>query len=77
MDGQNQPHIWIYDCGCVASRPKEQSCKSFGTRWRVYLTPKSLRLKCRDCGRMHFFELAKAGVQITRFEGKEEMDKNE
>lgn len=68
--------IFIYDCGCVISRPKDPSCRSYGTRWRVFLTSKCIKLKCRDCGRIHSFDLLKPGVQRIGFEGAEEMDKD-
>jgi hypothetical protein len=49
-------HGWqIYDCGCVVGRPQNQHCKSYGTRWRAYLTTQFVILKCRDCGKYHKF----------------------
>ena len=67
--------IEIYDCGCVKTRPKEQSCKSYGTRWRAYLTIKFVKLKCRDCGRLHSFQLQREGVQTIQWmELKDEED---
>lgn len=60
----NMPtRISIFDCGCVPSRPKEQTCNSYGTRWRAYLTLNNegnaikVLLKCRDCGRIRHFAL--------------------
>lgn len=57
----------IFDCGCRPGRPKDVSCKSYGTRFRVYTTSTHVILKCRDCGRMFHFELRRPGVQITIF----------
>lgn len=57
----------IYDCGCVKTRPKEQSCKTYGTRWRAYITTRHLILRCRDCARVHEFELLKHSVERTNY----------
>ncbi len=62
--------ISIYDCGCVSTRPKDPSVKSYGTRWRAYITRLAVKLKCRDCGRVHTFELKKEGVQMIKFGDK-------
>jgi len=69
--------INIYDCGCVQSRPREQSCKNFGTRWRVYVTKLHIILKCRDCGRLHHFELRRPGIQVMMFGVVEELTQEE
>jgi hypothetical protein len=61
-------NISIFDCGCVPNRPKESSCKSYGTRWRVFLATKVIKLKCRDCGRVYNFDLVREGVQRTEFD---------
>lgn len=63
--------IQIYDCGCVPSRPKEQSCRSYGTRWRVYMTAKSMKLRCLDCNRLRSFDLIPMGPQTIRYMGQE------
>lgn len=70
--------IQIYDCGCVATRPKDPSCATYGTRFRVYHTVNYVMLKCRDCGRIHHFALSKPNVQLIRYTGREteEDDKN-
>lgn len=67
----------IYDCGCVNGRPKDQHCRMFGTRWRAYLTNIHVILKCRDCGRMHQFELRRGGVALTTYEAAEEITDQE
>jgi hypothetical protein len=72
-----QVNYEIYDCGCVVNRPKEASCKAFGTRWRVYISRNFIILKCRDCGRRHKFQLVRNGVQMIQFGLKEEEDGNE
>ena len=59
--------IEIYDCGCVPTRPKDPSCNTYGTRWRLYITVNSIKAKCRDCGRMHTFVLARPGVQTVQY----------
>jgi hypothetical protein len=59
--------ISIYDCGCVISRPKVSTCKTYGTRWKVFITSYTIRLKCRDCGRVHNFELRRNGVQTIQW----------
>ena len=64
----------IYDCGCVVSRPKETSCKSYGTRWRVYISTKFVILKCRDCARRHHFQLLKPEVQMIQMGNREELE---
>lgn len=61
----------VYDCGCVESRPRVITCKSFGTRWRAYTSEQHVILKCRDCGRMQHFELRRPGVQVTMFGNQE------
>lgn len=66
----------IFDCGCIPSRPKEASCRSYGTRWRCFLTSKTVKLKCRDCGRIYTFALSREGIQTTHFDGREEMDRD-
>ena len=81
-NGQKTTHIEIYDCGCVVSRPKESSCKSYGTRWRIYVAvtkdevAAKLLLKCRDCGRMRHFVLSGNNPAIVQFGPKEEIDIN-
>ena len=72
MAGNSSSGYAIYDCGCVPSRPKDQSCKMYGTRWRVYVAVSQINLKCRDCGRMHVFVLQKSGAQMIRYMDKEE-----
>jgi hypothetical protein len=57
--------IMIYDCGCVKSRPHKPSCKSYGTRWKVYKTPNYLILKCRDCNKKHVFEIKNDNVRLV------------
>lgn len=69
--------IQIFDCGCCVSRPKEQSCTSYGTRWRVYIstdkTGKILKilLKCRDCGRLRHFALGPNNPVLIQYQDKE------
>jgi hypothetical protein len=69
--------IEIYDCGCVTSRPKEESCRSFGTRWRLYLSLNpsggaiKIICKCRDCGRVRHFELDKSKQNPTLIQYQE------
>lgn len=63
----------IYDCGCIPSRPKETSCNSYGTRWRVYESKHYIILRCRDCGRLHHFQLLKTGVQVVQMGDKNEL----
>ena len=67
----------IYDCGCVISRPKNPMCKTYGTRWKVYLGVGVITLRCRDCGRLHQFSLNRSGVQSICFSIIEEDDKIE
>jgi len=69
----------IFDCGCCEARPKEQSCKAYGTRWRNYISineqgiPLKILMKCRDCGRMRHFDLnGKTNPSIIQYMGKEE-----
>jgi len=70
--------ITIYDCGCVTHRPKEQSCKTYGTRWRVYMTVDKqgnilkMLLKCRDCGRLRHFLLSANNPVLIQYQDKEE-----
>lgn len=70
----------IYDCGCVETRPREQSCRAFGTRWRVYvaiskgLLPTKILLKCRDCGRMRHFQLSGINPVMIQYMDKEGVD---
>jgi hypothetical protein len=66
--------IAIYDCGCVVSRPTDQNCKSYGTRWRVYTTAIHVIMKCRDCGKMHHFELRRPGMQVGFYGPKEDIE---
>lgn len=71
--------IQIYDCGCVESRPKNQHCKSYGTRWRNYLglnyegQATKIIMKCRDCGRVrHFILLNTKQPSIIQYGTKDE-----
>ena len=66
------PTIQIYDCGCVITRPKEASCKTYGTRWRVYVTGLKILLKCRDCGRLRHFVLKVDSPVLVQYTEKEE-----
>jgi hypothetical protein len=59
--------IFIYDCGCVPSRPTENTCKSYGTRWRVYKTPTKIILRCRDCRKKHIFNIVQTKLEIQLF----------
>ena len=76
----NTSKIEIYDCGCVVTRPKEQSCRSFGTRWRAYTSLSKdgsiakLLLKCRDCGRLRHFVLTGKNPAMIQYMDKEEGD---
>jgi hypothetical protein len=66
--------ISILDCGCVLHRPKESSCKNYGTRWRVYNTDYRIMLKCRDCGRILKFMLKhKLNPQLKEYENREKV----
>lgn len=65
--------ITIFDCGCVPSRPKEPTCKSYGTRWRAYITANKILLKCRDCGRIRHFILSGNNPVIIQYGDKEEL----
>lgn len=72
--------VSIYDCGCVITRPKEQSCRSYGTRWRVYIAINKgdvagkIMLKCRDCGRMRHFVLTGVNPVMIQYQKLEEID---
>ena len=76
----NATTINIFDCGCVLGRPKEQSCRSYGTRWRVYCstTPdgrfKKILLKCRDCGRLRHFVLTENNPVLIQYGKIETID---
>lgn len=75
--------IIIYDCGCVPTRPKEQSCRSFGTRWRIYTSLDQngmaikLILRCRDCGRIRHFVLSGKNPVLIQYSKLESEDKDE
>jgi len=69
--------ISIYDCGCVPSRPKEQSCRTYGTRWRVYTTIGKIVLKCRDCGRVRHFLLKGNNNPVLIQYGEKEVEGEE
>ena len=58
--------INIYDCGCVLSRPHLSSCNNYGTRWRAYLTKGHIKLRCRDCGKIHTFEFIKVKLESEK-----------
>lgn len=68
----------IYDCGCVISRPKEYSCKKYGTQWRLYISvdkagiPLSIVARCRDCGRARHFKLSGLNPVMIQYMDKEE-----
>lgn len=72
--------INIFDCGCVETRPKEQSCRSYGSRWRVYIAidkntvPVKLILRCRDCGKVRHFILSGQNPALIQYTGKQEGD---
>lgn len=80
MNGQRSTHIEIFDCGCVINRPKEASCKSYGTRFRIYTSINKdgvaikLLLKCRDCGRMRHFVLQGNNPVLIQYLGKDLID---
>jgi uncharacterized protein CbrC (UPF0167 family) len=68
----------IYDCGCT-SRPQEQSCKTYGTRWRVLVAldfdgnATKLLLRCRDCGNTrHFNLLGRNNPVLIQYGNKED-----
>lgn len=63
--------IIIFDCGCVPSRPKEQSCNTYGTRWRAYITPTMVMLRCRDCGKRYNFKINR--LESINYMNKEEL----
>ena len=60
---------YLFDCGCVVSRPK--SATVFACRWRAYRSTNLLVLKCRDCGKMRYFELRRPGEDIAQFDRSE------
>jgi hypothetical protein len=65
----------LFDCQCVISRPK--TSRLYATRWRVYLAPYTMNLRCLDCGRIHSFQLTRNGVQRTTFDRGYEDDRKE
>lgn len=75
--------INIYDCGCVSSRPKEQSCRAYGTRWRVYTSigkdgnAVKIILRCRDCGRIRHFTLTGLNPVLIQYSKGEDTNDEE
>lgn len=65
----------MYDCGCVISRPKDS--KYFASRWRIYMSQNMIMLKCKDCGRVHHFELKKPYSSVTSYSYKEDVESGE
>ena len=62
-------HYKLFDCGCVSSRPR--SATTYACRWRIYRSLNFLVLKCRDCGRMRYFELKRVDEDICRVDRSE------
>ena len=60
---------FLFDCGCVPSRPRNATV--FACRWRVYRSSGLLVLKCRDCGKMRYFELRRPWEDISQFDRSE------
>jgi hypothetical protein len=71
------PRIMIFDCGCVPSRPQEESCHSYGTRWRAYVTKGKILLKCRDCGRIRHFVVTSTSPVLIQYSAREESNDRE
>ena len=67
---------WVmFDCGCVTTRPRDS--KYFASRWRIYMSMNMIMLKCKDCGRVHHFELKKPYSVITSYSCREAVESGE
>lgn len=70
MDSHSKKGWWIYDCGCVATRPKNSNY--YGSRWKVYRSTGFIMLKCKDCKRVYHYKLLQRDV--TSMKREEEVE---